>query len=175
MRLFFISTLFVLSGFHLFGQNEQAIERSGDVLMLALPGAAFASTFVWKDDQKAPIRVIETMVVSASTTYLLKYTTNKTRPNGEPYAFPSGHTSNAFAGAGIIYKRYGWKAGIPSMLLASYTGWTRVHANKHDWWDVLGGAVVGTGSALLFTKPYQKERVLDVDLGLNSVYVRYRF
>ena len=33
------------------------------------------------------------------TTKTLKYVVNETRPNGEPYSFPSGHTTTAFFGA----------------------------------------------------------------------------
>ena len=59
----------------------------------------------------------------------LKRITNKERPNGGDYSFPSGHTSAAFTGAGFIEKRYGLKVGIPAYILASYVGWSRVYSN----------------------------------------------
>jgi membrane-associated phospholipid phosphatase len=157
--------------------ERSAMELSGDAVMLAIPGAAFLSTFVWKDDQPATWHFIETMVVSASTTYILKSSINKERPNGEDFSFPSGHSSNAFAGAGFIHKRYGWKWGVPAFLGASYVGYTRVHADKHDWIDVTAGALIGTGSAFLFTKPYSKTGA-DIRLSWSQgpgVYCLIRF
>jgi len=90
-------------------------------------------------------------------THSVKRIINKKRPNGSNYSFPSGHTASAFTGASFLQLRYGWKVGIPAYLLASYVGYTRIKANKHDKWDVLGGAVVGIGSSLLFVKPYKNK------------------
>ncbi len=55
--------------------------------------------------------------------------------------------------------RHGWRVGIPAYLLAGYVGWTRLHVDAHDYWDFLGGAIVGIGSAYLFAKPYDPNRV----------------
>ena len=95
------------------------------------------------------------MGMSLVITHSLKRIINKERPNGGDYSFPSGHTSAAFTGAAFIERKYGFKYGIPSYLLASYVGWTRIQANKHDKWDVLGGAIIGIGSAYIFTKPFK--------------------
>ena len=43
------------------------------------------------------------------------------------------------------------------VILASFVGWSRVHAKKHDYIDVLGGIIVGVGCVELFaskTKNY---------------------
>ena len=96
------------------------------------------------------------MGLSFVITHGLKRIINKERPkNGGGYSFPSGHASAAFTGASFIERKYGFKYGIPSYLLASYVGWTRIQANKHDKWDVLGGAIIGIGSAYIFTKPFK--------------------
>ena len=102
------------------------------------------------------------MGTSFVITHAIKRLINKQRPNGGNYSFPSGHTSAAFTGAAFIERRYGLKVGIPTYLLASYVGWTRVESNYHDKWDVLGGAIVGIGSAYLFTKPFKNT---DLELG----------
>ena len=128
-------------------------EKIGDHLQIMLPVSAFTSTFIWKDNQKASIQFIKAMGGSFIVTHGLKRLINKERPNGGAYSFPSGHTSAAFTGAAFIEKRYGNTVGIPAYLLASYVGWSRINANKHDYWDVLGGAIIGIGSAYLFTKP----------------------
>ena len=95
------------------------------------------------------------MGVSFVVTHGLKRLINKERPNGGDYSFPSGHTSAAFTGAAFIEKRYGYKLGVPTYLLAGYVGWSRINANKHDYWDVASGAIIGIGSAYLFTKPFK--------------------
>ena len=140
-------------------------EKLGDNLQIALPVSAFASTFIWKDNQKAQSQFIKTMGTSFIVTHGLKILINKERPNGGDYSFPSGHTSAAFTGAAFIEKRYGYKVGVPAYLLASFVGWSRVNANKHDYWDVLGGIIIGYGSAYIFAKPINKK----VELGLSHI------
>jgi membrane-associated phospholipid phosphatase len=99
-------------------------------------------------------------LLNQAVTFGLKYATNKKRPyNNGDRAFPSGHTSTTFQSAAYIQKRYGWGYGISAYILAGYTGYSRINAQKHDGWDVLAGAVVGIGSAYLFTTPYQKEHM----------------
>ena len=134
--------------------QNSGIEKSGDILKIALPVVAFSSTQIWTDGEEGTLQFIKAM-----GTTVIKIIINKERPNGGDYSFPSGHTSSAFTGAAFREKRYGWKIGIPAYLLAGYVGWTRVYENKHDYWDVLGGAIVGIGSAYLFTKPYNKNSI----------------
>ena len=145
--------------------QEFDYEKLGDNLQIALPASAFASTFIWKDNQKAPSQFIKTMRTSFVVTHGLKILINKERPNGGDYSFPSGHTSAAFTGAAFIDRRYGYKVGIPAYLLASYVGWSRVNANKHDYWDVLGGIIIGYGSAYIFTKPINKK----FEIGISNI------
>ena len=52
----------------------------------------------------------------------------------------------------FINNRYGVKYGIPSLLLASFVGYSRVYAEKHYWGDVLAGASIGIASNMIFTK-----------------------
>ena len=144
-------------------------EKLGDNLQIALPISAFSSTFIWKDNQKAQSQFIKTMGSSFIVTHGLKILINKERPNGGDYSFPSGHTSAAFTGAAFIEKRYGYNVGVPAYLLASYVGWSRVHANKHDYWDVLGGIIIGYGSAYIFTKPINKKVDLEIS-HINNTY-----
>ena len=143
----------------LYAQDVQNIEASGDFLATALPAAALASTLIWKDDQRATLQFGMTMVTSFAVTHVLKRVVDKPRPNGGKYAWPSGHTSSAFSGAAFLQIRHGWTVGAPAYLLAGYVGWTRTHVDAHDYWDFLGGAIVGIGSAYLFAKPYDPNRV----------------
>jgi membrane-associated phospholipid phosphatase len=156
IEIFVATSLIVFFSFSSIKAQKTGVELAGDVIQIALPAAAFTSTIIWQGDDKPHWQFVKTMAVSVVVTHSAKHIINKQRPNGGNYSFPSGHTSAAFTGAAFIQKRYGWNAGIPCYVLASFVGWSRVYANKHDYWDVLGGAVVGIGSAYLFTKKYQK-------------------
>jgi len=158
-RCVIVGTLACSSQLSAQGSNAENIETSGDILATALPAAALASTLIWKDGQRATLQFAKTIVTSFGVTHVLKRVINKPRPNGGDYAFPSGHTSSAFSGAAFLQIRHGWGVGVPAYLLAGYVGWTRTYVDAHDYWDFLGGAIVGVGSAYLFTTPFDPDRV----------------
>ena len=162
IRGLLVLLMYCLSMGHINAQDD-GIELSGDILQLALPAAAFGTTLIWKDDTKPMIQVLKTFGVSFAVTQSAKIIIDRERPNGKGRGFPSGHTSSAFTGAAVLQKRFGWKVGIPSYLLASYVGWTRVETLNHDYWDVAAGAAVGIASAYLFVKPYKNPNI-NVDL-----------
>ena len=68
--------------------------------------------------------------------------------NPRDYSFPSGHTSNGFAGAVTIFSYYR-KAGILSLLMAAVIAFSRLYFFVHYPTDILGGIVLGTLDALL--------------------------
>ena len=72
-------------------------------------------------------------------------------------SFPSGHTSASFATATVLHGRWGWKAGLPAYLLASYVGVTRLHRN-HYLSDVTFGAALGIAAGLAVNQPSRRGR-----------------
>ena len=142
------------SGFdplYLNDKDRTSIERAGDFFQIAIPLSGLGYTYHSKDIVGRK-QFWKTYLSSLSLTYLLKYTINKERPNGDCCeSFPSGHTSAAFAGAMFINNRYGVKFGIPSILLASFVGYSRVYAKKHYWEDVLAGALISVTSSIFYT------------------------
>lgn len=87
---------------------------------------------------------------TGATTAGLKWAIPETRPDGsDDKSFPSGHTSISFAAAASLHKRYGWHAGLPAYVVASFTGFARVQADKHYTHDVIAGAALGTAAGWL--------------------------
>jgi hypothetical protein len=89
---------------------------------------------------------------AVSFTYALKYAVQRTRPNGEPRSFPSGHASSTFATATVLQRHYGWKLGLPFYALGVYTAASRIQDKKHWLSDTVMGATIGiaAGNAVTF-------------------------
>ena len=77
-------------------------------------------------------------------TVALKGATKRTRPDGAPYSYPSGHTSSAFATAGVVYRHLGARWGLPAFVLATYVGFSRLQENKHYFSDIVAGGILGS-------------------------------
>lgn len=165
MKNFFCIISLILTQFN-YSQNKN-ITYSGDALALLIPAAAGISTLLYDDDDSNPSWQFAKSFGSAIIIEeSLKHIVLKPRPDGsDNLSFPSGHTTLAFSGASFIQKRYGWKYGIPAYALASYVGYTRIQAQKHDGWDVLAGATIGIGTSYIFTKPYKKP----IDISIQKV------
>ena len=46
----------------------------------------------------------------------IKLSVNRTRPNGQPYSFPSGHAAATFAFASVIERHLGARLALPTIL-----------------------------------------------------------
>lgn len=152
-------------------QTRKAVETSTDILMFAAPVAGFVGSLVI-GDYKGTKQIVLGGATNLAVTYALKYTIKKERPDhSDHHAFPSNHTSVSFQGAAFIQRRYGWKWGIPAYLVSAYVGWGRTYCKQHDWWDVLGGAAIGTASAYIFTRPFaRKHNLLLAPAMMNGQY-----
>jgi hypothetical protein len=102
--------------------------------------------------------------VNMGSTFVLKHAVDRKRPyeiytdiipktNEDGSSFPSNHTSAAFATATSLSLAYPkWYVIAPSYLWAGTVGYSRLHLGVHYPSDVLGGMVVGAGSAWLTYK-----------------------
>lgn len=117
----------------------------------ALVAAALGVPAVQQDWQ-GDLQAGGSILVAAGVTYGLKNLVHEQRPDhsGDD-SFPSGHTSVSFAAAATLENRYGWRAGLPAFLAATFVGVGRVEANRHYWHDVVAGAAVGAASGFLIT------------------------
>jgi len=175
-KLLIISILFVY--IHSSHSQNKIIETSGDILVFALPVAAGGTTLIL-GDQKGAWQFTKGFLVNGVISFGIKNVVDKERPDmSDTNSFPSAHTSIAFQSASFIQRRYGLKYGIPAYVLAGFTGYSRVEADKHDIIDVLAGAVIGVGSTYIFTTPYQQEHMELTYSNQDGSYLigfRYKF
>lgn len=152
------------------------ITNTATPLSIAAPVVIFSIGLIKKDStlKNKGIYIGETFLVAAFISTALKYSVNRDRPfvtypfiekaalGGSP-SFPSGHTSTAFATAtslSIAFPK--WYVIAPSFIWAGAVGYSRMDLGVHYPSDVLAGAIVGSGSALLtyeLNKWINKKRV----------------
>ena len=141
----------------------QFVSNSEAYFVIAVP-VGMGTYGLIKDDKqllKDACTVIAATAVNEVVTAAMKYTFNRDRPfvsypdivkksgAGSP-AFPSGHTSSAFATAtslSLVYKK--WYVIVPSYTWAGTVGYSRMHLGVHYPSDVLAGALIGSGCAWL--------------------------
>lgn len=152
------------------------IDASGDVLQIAIPLAAFGTTY-YKNDDVGKKEFIQSFLVTTGLTHALKYSLHNTslneRPNGKDYSFPSGHTASAFQGAFFLQKRYGSEYGVPAMALAAFTGYTRVKGDYHHWRDVIGAAGLSFGVNYFLVNKYEKQQI-SVDVTKDTTMLNFK-
>ena len=150
-------------------------------IMLGLKACGYEGRSGW-----GPMLVADAFSVAAMTAVVrtVKYTVNRTRPNGSSKSFPSGHTATAFMTATMLYKEYGWKSpwwSIGGYTLAAFTGVSRILNNWHWMSDVAAGAAIGIGSVhlgyylseLIFKSRYQNPAYEKPLFGYNPAEKHY--
>jgi membrane-associated phospholipid phosphatase len=129
-------------------------QTQADILTLALPASAYWLA-LGKGDSDGAWALTKSLGLATVTTLALNSVIDKEAPNGSSgSAFPSGHSTIAFASAAFVQKRYGWRPAIPAYVVAAYVGSQRVDSEDHDVADVLGGAAIGIFASYLLAKPF---------------------
>ncbi len=90
--------------------------------------------------------LLRALAVSQALTQGIKFAVRRDRPTGECCAFPSGHSSAAFATAAVLERHHGYRAAWPTFVIAAYVGASRLHDNRHFLSDVLFGGALGIAS-----------------------------
>jgi membrane-associated phospholipid phosphatase len=126
-------------------------------LVFGIPAGILAAGFISgnKNLQRSGGRVLATVITAGITTAGIKVLVGRVRPDatGDPYvfkpftqndAFPSGHTTMAFALATALSAEIDrpWATAV-LYAGASGTAWSRLNDQKHWLSDVLAGATVG--------------------------------
>ncbi len=145
----------------IFGSQENANSWSNHLLYIS--GAVYGTTALltpsggqkgeWVTDKiKGFIVGGAALGLSEGVVEILKPATNRDRPDGDHYSFPSGHATLAasfstLAAKNIDTMQLPRSAEIASDiglgLLATGTAWARVEAKKHYPSDVLAGMAIG--------------------------------
>jgi PAP2 superfamily len=92
---------------------------------------------------------IEGQLLAAGIVFGLKEAVRRERPvrsdgtQATGFSFPSGHAAATFAAATILQQHLGYKAGIPTYLVASYVAMSRLHEEVHFASDVVFGSAIG--------------------------------
>ncbi|HSA58411.1 MAG TPA: phosphatase PAP2 family protein [bacterium] len=150
-------------------QPERPLGNTFDDVMnwgfhpLILGGASLIAVGAAKlaDADKAALTagtMLEALALTETITVGLQFATHRERPDGSnSRSFPSGHTSGVFALATVAEVYYGPWVGVPSYVVASLVGVSRIDKNKHAASDVVAGAVLGTLIGLGTAKFHKKE------------------
>lgn len=147
--------------FFRFVSNANIYVVAGTPVTMAVVGLAS------KDDEL--LRNAAVMAAGTAVSYGLalglKYTVKRDRPfvtysdefkdktghdYSDSYSFPSGHSTTAFATATALTLEYPkWYVIVPSYAYAGTVAYSRMHLGVHYPSDVLTGALIGSGCAVL--------------------------
>ena len=134
--------------------KADTIKSTGTDVAVALPLVA-AGISLYQDDRVGLAQLTVDSIATVGTAYALKHFVREKRPNGTDFkSFPSDTSALAFAPAQYLWDRYGWEYGVPAYAAAIYTGYSRVEAKEHHWYDVAASAGLAFGFSKLFTTRY---------------------
>jgi membrane-associated phospholipid phosphatase len=142
-------------------ETNVGLANVGTGVAIALPIAA-AGVSYWKNDWQGIGELALTTGATVGTALLLKQIIREERPdNSDDHSFPSDTAALAFAPASYLWDRYGWEYGVPAYGAAIFSGYTRVAAQDHHWWDVAASAGIAWGYTFAFTRRWHYAYNLD--------------
>ncbi|WP_255038989.1 phosphatase PAP2 family protein [Lacihabitans soyangensis] len=139
------------------------LTNTSDFVAIGTPAALLAVGFIQDDAslKKEGLNAAVAVVGAYGVGYVLKKTIDRNRPYVKypllqnykienDSSFPSGSTSVAFSAATSLSLSYPkWYVIAPAALYATGVGYSRLHLGVHYPSDVLAGAILGAGSAIV--------------------------
>jgi hypothetical protein len=162
------------------GNAAQAdtIASTGTDVAIALPLVA-AGISLYQDDRLGLAQLMVDTFATVGTAYALKHIVREERPNHTDFqSFPSDTSALAFAPAQYLWDRYGWEYGVPAYAAAIYTGYSRVEAKEHHWYDVAASAGFAFGFSKIFTTRYHPPGLIygaEISPGGGYIHLSYNF
>jgi len=120
--------------------------------MIGQPAIHFGGAALWyalsADKQNEPgkqkaLTMLSALTINGAVTGGLKMIRQNDQPDGEVWAWPSGHTSSSFTVASVLHEFYGLKVGLPAYAVAGLVGWRMIDDGDHWASDVVFGATLG--------------------------------
>jgi membrane-associated phospholipid phosphatase len=138
---------------------SDGVKTAGEILRIALPVAAGGFS-LYKEDYDGVLQLGVSELFAEGSSLVLQHFIHEQRPDKSDYkSFPSDSAAISFSAASYLQIRYGWSYGLPAYAVATFVGYSRVEAKKHNWGDVLAGAVLGWGASEITTVHYQNVRI----------------
>lgn len=116
------------------------------------PAFHFPAVAVWyaistenQDDlnKQRSMTMLSALAINGAVTLGFKAVRSNDTPNGDSWAWPSGHTSSSFTVASVLHEFYGLKVGIPAYVLAGLVAYRMMDAGSHWASDIVFGATLG--------------------------------
>jgi len=122
------------------------------LFIIGSPVTHFAGTAIWyileaedQDDtgRQQAITMFSALAITGAVTGGLKAIRDNDQPDGQIWAWPSGHTSSSVAVASVLHEFYGLKVALPAYATAGVVAWRMMDDGDHWASDVLFGATLG--------------------------------
>lgn len=125
----------------------------------ALAGAWYLAGQQFQDAKTYEVgkRAVSALTITGVSTVLLKLAACTDSPNGEDWAWPSGHVSSTMALATVLNDAYGPLVGVPMFGITGLVAVERLDDREHSFSDVVFGAALGWVVAETVMKEHRPE------------------
>ena len=136
-----------------FDKHERFHNGVGETLnVVGSPACHFPAAALWyvvsaneqdEINRQRAVTMLSALTINGAVTGALKAVRQNDQPDGDIWAWPSGHTSSSFTVASVLHEFYGLKVALPAYLGAGAVAWRMMDQGDHWASDVVFGACLG--------------------------------